>query len=318
MADFALIWTEKYRPKKLDEIVDQKHIVSRLKAFVKDGSIPHMLFAGPPGVGKTAAAIAMARELFGEHWRDNYLELNASDERGIDVIRIKVKDFPRTQPLGGAFKVIFLDEADALTKDAQQALRRTMEMFSRTCRFILSCNYPSKIIEPIQSRTVVFRFKNLSNEDLRTMLEKIVKSESLSVEKGIYDALAEISGGDARFAINILQAASATGEKLTREIVYESSSKARPEEVGEMLSLALDGRFSEARKVLLRLLVNEGLSGDLIIREVHSVVVNGELSDSDKAELINIIGEFEFRMLEGASELIQLDALLANLSSRRR
>ena len=318
MADFAQIWTEKYRPAKLDDVVNQKHIISRLKAFVKDSSIPHMMFAGPPGVGKTAAAIAMTREIFGEFWRDNYLELNASDERGIDVIRVKVKDFARTQPLGGAFKIIFLDEADALTKDAQQALRRTMEMFSKTCRFILSCNYPGKIIEPIQSRTVVFRFRSLLEKDLTFVLKKIVVSEKLKMNSDAYEALAEISDGDARYAINILQAASAMGKEVTREIIYESSSKAMPEEIEKMLSLALEGKFSESRKLLLRLIVNEGLSGDLIIRAIHSSIVSGKLSDKDKAELINIIGEFEFRMLEGASELIQLDALLANLCSRRR
>lgn len=318
MTDFTQIWTEKYRPLKLKEMVNQKHIVGRLQAFVGDKSIPHMLFAGPPGVGKTTAAICLARELFGEHWKDNYLELNASDERGIDVVRVKVKDFARTQPLGGTFKVIFLDEADALTKDAQQALRRTMEKFSGTCRFILSCNYASKIIEPIQSRTVVFRFKNFDDKDIVAMLKTVAKSEGLKVDEDGFAALANIAAGDARYAINLIQSAAASGNGVTDKDIYEVSAKARPREVKDVVDLALEGKFMQARDKLLDLLVNRGLSADLILKEIHSYVLGSELPDVQKAELINIIGEFEFRILEGATELIQLDALLARLASWRR
>ena len=157
------IWIEKYRPEKLDDIVGQDEIIRRLKSYVKTRNLPHLLFSGPPGVGKTAASISIVKEIFGDTWRNNFIELNASDERGIDIIRHKVKDFARMAPLGEAdFKVIFLDEADALTNDAQSALRRTMERYSATTRFILSCNYSSKIIEPIQSRCAVYRFKPLS------------------------------------------------------------------------------------------------------------------------------------------------------------
>lgn len=315
MADFTQIWTEKYRPLRLGEMADQKHIVGRLQAFVADSSIPHMMFAGPPGVGKTTAALCLAKELFGEHWRDNYLELNASDERGIDVVRVKVKDFARTRPLGGDFKIIFLDEADALTKDAQQALRRTMEKFSKTCRFILSCNYASKIIEPIQSRTVVFRFKHFSEEDITEMLEGVAESEGVEVTDDGYGALAEVSGGDARYAINLLQSAVASGETVTEDVVYEVSAQAKPKEVGKAVGLALEGKFMEARNAMLELLVNRGLSADLILKEIHSHVLGSDIPDAQKAELINIIGEYEFRILEGATEVIQLDALLARMAA---
>ncbi|MBR9689643.1 MAG: replication factor C small subunit [Candidatus Altiarchaeota archaeon] len=315
MTDFTQIWTEKYRPNKLQEMIGQKHIVGRLKAFLKQESVPHMLFAGPPGVGKTTAAIALARELFGEFWHDNYLELNASDERGIDVVRVKVKDFARTKPIGGAFKIIFLDEADALTKDAQQALRRTMEKFSNTCRFILSCNYPSKIIEPIQSRTVVFRFKTFTDDDITNVLKKIATGEKIEVTASGYTALVDISNGDARYAVNLLQSVSATSNKVDAKEVYEVSTRAKPEEIEVIIKLALNGKFSASRKKLLELLVNKGLSGDLILKEIHSYLVSGDLPDAKKAELINIIGEFEFRILEGATELIQLDALLAKFAS---
>ncbi len=315
--DFSQIWTEKYRPKKLDEMINQEHIVKRLRAFVKDGSIPHLLFSGPPGVGKTTAALCLARELFGEQWKENYLELNASDERGIDVIRVKVKDFARTRPIGGNFKIIFLDEADALTKDAQQALRRTMENFSSVCRFILSCNYPSKIIEPIQSRTVVFRFRHFEEGDLRGMLERVAKGEGLEVSEGGYRALVEVAGGDARFALNVLQSAAASGEKIEEGTVYEVASRAKPREVEELVRLALDGKFSEARKRVLGLLVDKGVSGDVLLREIHRAVVGMDIPEGEKAELINILGEVDFRILEGANELIQLDALLARMSARR-
>ncbi len=318
MVDFSQIWTEKYRPKKLDEIVGQPHIVARLKAFVAEGSIPHMLFAGPPGVGKTTAAICLARELFGERWRENYLELNASDERGIDVIRSKVKDFARTKPIGGAFKIIFLDEADALTKDAQQALRRTMEAFSNTCRFILSCNYPSKIIEPIQSRTVVFRFKPLTDEDIKEMLRRIAKNEGLVVDEDALDAIAEIAEGDARHAINLLQAAAATDEHVTKEDVYEAAARAKPEEVALVLDLALKGKFEQARAKLQEIM-SKGVSGDLVIKELHKQIVkHPELSGAEKAKLIDLLGEYDFRILEGANEFIQLDALLAHIAYGRR
>ncbi|MEM2726812.1 MAG: replication factor C small subunit, partial [Archaeoglobaceae archaeon] len=196
------IWVEKYRPKTLDEVVGQEEIIKRLKGYVERKNIPHMLFSGPPGTGKTATAIALTRDLFGEIWRDNFIEMNASDERGIDVVRHKIKEFARTAPIGGApFKIIFLDEADALTADAQAALRRTMEMFSKSCRFILSCNYVSRIIEPIQSRCAVFRFKAVSKEAMKKRILEICQKEGVKITEDGIEAILYISGGDFRRAI---------------------------------------------------------------------------------------------------------------------
>src|SRR3989344_4705166 len=160
------IWTEKYRPKKLDDVVGQKTIVNKIKTLIERRSIPHCLFTGHAGIGKSTLAFVVCNELFGEDWKNNFLDLNASDTRGIDTIRSRVKDFARTIPISGGFKIIFLDEADALTKDAQHALRRIMENYSEKCRFILSCNYLSRIIYPIQSRTAVFRFSPLKEDDV--------------------------------------------------------------------------------------------------------------------------------------------------------
>ncbi|MFH1276390.1 MAG: replication factor C small subunit, partial [Candidatus Woesearchaeota archaeon] len=178
----SAIWTEKYRPSSFDEIKGQQEIVEKLKAFVAQQNLPHLLFSGPAGIGKTTLSLVIAKQLFGDTWRENTLELNASDERGIDVVRVKVKDFARTKALGNVpFKLIYLDESDALTKEAQQALRRTMENYTKTCRFILSCNYSSKIIDPIQSRCAVFRFKPLNKEDIFALIDKVAKSENLTV-----------------------------------------------------------------------------------------------------------------------------------------
>ena len=184
------IWTEKYRPGSFSEIKGQKEIVKRAEAFVKQRNMPHLLFSGPAGVGKTTLALVIAKSLFKEGWKGNLLELNASDERGIDVIRHKVKDFARTRAIGDVpFKIIYLDECDALTREAQQALRRTMENYTQTTRFILSCNYSSKIIDPIQSRCAVFRFKPLDKEDVFEIIEKIAKDEGIKIDNKAEEAL---------------------------------------------------------------------------------------------------------------------------------
>src|SRR5512136_2909571 len=202
------VWVEKYRPKKLSDVIGQKSIVERLSDYVKTRSMPHMLFAGPAGSGKTTCAIALARELYGDGWRNSLIELNASDERGIDIVRGKIKDFARAASIVGAdFKIIFLDEADALTSDAQAALRRTMEKFTQTCRFILSCNYSSKIIEPIQSRCAVFRFRPLKAEDVKKYLGDIAQAEKVKLTEDGLEALVYIASGDMRKAINALQVA---------------------------------------------------------------------------------------------------------------
>lgn len=293
-------------------MVGQDEIVKRLKSYVRTKNLPHLLFSGPPGVGKTAAAISIVKEIFGETWRNNFIELNASDERGIDIIRHKVKDFARMAPLGEAeFKVIFLDEADALTNDAQSALRRTMERYSATTRFMLSCNYSSKIIEPIQSRCAVYRFKPLSPEAVAKRIGYIAKQEGLEIADGGMKAIEYVAGGDMRRAINALQAAALLGEKVDEDTIYRITSTARPEEIKEFITTALAGDFVAARGMLDDLLLSKGLSGEDVVIQIHRAMMDLEMPDREKVRLIDRIGEIDFRMTEGANERIQLEALLA-------
>jgi replication factor C small subunit len=307
-------WTEKYRPKSLSEIVGQKETVSILKAYVKEKNMPNLLFSGPPGCGKTTAALALARDLYGERYRDNILELNASDERGIDVVRGKIKDFARTVSLEEVpFKIIFLDEADSLTSDAQNALRRTMELYVNITRFILSANYSSKIIEPIQSRCSVFRFRPLTGEECSEMLKRIAKSEGLKIDEKAIEALLYVAEGDMRKAINALQGASLYSKAITAEAIYKSASRAEPKEIKEMMELALNRKFAEARKKLHTLMINYGMSGEDVLLQMYRTIDSLDLTEKEKVILMDKIGEYNFRLVEGANEAIQIEALLAQL-----
>jgi len=307
------VWVEKYRPEKLQEVAGQDEIVERLSSYAKTRSLPHLLFAGPAGTGKTTCAIALAKELFGENWTLNFHELNASDERGIDVVRTKIKNYARTAPIGeGGFKVIFLDEADSLTADAQAALRRTMEKYTTTCRFILSCNYSSKIIEPIQSRTAVFRFRPIQREPMEKYLNMIAKAEKKNITKDGMEALIYTAQGDLRKAINSLQVAATLTDKIDSDALYKAASIARPEDVKSLLETSLMGEFLGAREKLDELLIEFGLSGEDIIRQIHRSIFDLSIPEDYKVLLVDKVGETEFRMVEGSNERIQLEALLAH------
>ncbi len=309
------IWTEKYRPQKLDDVKGQEDITSRLKNFVKSKSMPHLLFSGPAGVGKTASSIAIAKELYGDSWRDNILELNASDERGIDIIRNKVKDFARSKAIENVpFKLIYLDESDALTKEAQQALRRTMENYASNTRFILSCNYSSKIISPIQSRCAVFRFKPLPKEILINILKKIADKEGLKVTDKALEFIYTASEGDCRKAENILQSVSAITKDIDEKAIEKVVSFAEPAEIKEVVSLALNGNFEESKKKLSSVIIKHGLSGLDAVIQIQKQIMNFDIDEKLKVKLIKICGEYEFRLVEGSNEFVQLNALLAEFS----
>lgn len=309
------VWTEKHRPDTLSEVVGQGDITERLEAFVNEDSIPHMMFAGPAGTGKTTSAIALAKDLYGDEWKQNFMETNASDERGIDVVREKIKDFARTKSVNADYKIIFLDEADALTSDAQQALRRTMEQFSDNCRFILSCNYSSKIIDPIQSRCAVFRFNRLEEDNVKNYITRLGKEEDFKISKDAIKAVMRVSEGDLRRVTNILQTASISNEKVEEEDIYGVAASLRPEEIHEILEKSLNGDFIEAREELADLMIDRGLDGQDVIGSIHREIFELDISDEGKLEIMEKLGEFEFRISEGGSSDIQIEALLAQISN---
>jgi len=309
----ANIWTEKYRPSTFDEMAGQQEIIKRVRSLVQSMNIPHLLFAGPAGIGKSTLALITVKELFGERWKENYLELNASDERGIDVVRQKVKDFARTRAIEGVpFKVIFLDEADALTKEAQQALRRTMENYSNTCRFILSCNYSSRILDPIQSRCVVFRFKILEKKDIMGVIKRIGETEKLNIAEEAFGTIYESSEGDCRRAINILQATASVSPDITAEMVSMITANAKPADIKVVLDYALAGDFVASRDKLLDVMLKESISGTEVIKAIQKEVWNLQIEPRIKVRITEKTGEIEFRMTEGSDEFVQLQSLLAS------
>jgi replication factor C small subunit len=318
------MWVEKYRPKKLNEIVGLKHIVNSIQAFLKNPkTMPHLLLAGIPGTGKTTMALCIARELFGENWKTFTLELNASDERGINTVRDRIKGFSRYSraSFGNVpYALIVLDESDQMTRPAQTALRRIMETSSRTSRFILICNYSNKIIEPIQSRCAIFRFSKLNEKAMVEHIKNIAEKEKLLLSEEVAEKIIEYSNGDLRYAINALQTAAAYGEgEITEKIVLQVVGEASPKQVQLMLSRALSGNFVEARKMMYDLIGQYGFSGSEIVRQIQRELMKvSYLNDSQKAELTNLIGEYDYRLTQGANNDIQLSALLAQFSKFRK
>ncbi len=309
------MWVEKYRPDKLDDLVDQESVKQRLKLMlVKKEELPHLLFAGPPGSGKTTTAQIISKQILGEHWADYTLSLNASDERGIDIVRERVKTFARfaDRREGIPYRFVILDECDEMTRDAQTALRRIMEETATYTRFLLICNYSSGIIEPLQSRCAIFRFQRLDESAAVGYLKKIAKKEKLEVQSdGVFGAIFEATQGDLRQAINLMQTASASGE-LTLDSVKSVTGATVKARAGEIIKLAIDGDFEGARTKMVELTRVYGIPERDFLRFANEALGSMDIAEMGRA--VAIIAEYDFRLVQGAQPELQLTAMLAQLA----
>lgn len=309
----STMWVEKYRPENLSSIVNQKEVIGSLKSLLKNTSeMPHLMFSGSAGVGKTTTAMCLAREILGDHWKDHTLELNASDERGINMVRDRVKKFARFSGLDTKipFKIIILDEADEMTSDAQTALRRIIEDTARHCRFILIANNISRIIEPLQSRCAVFKFTRISEDDVVSYLEEICKKEKIKFDQKGLKTTYGYSEGDMRHAINILQATASLGI-VNESNVKTSAGLSKTSDVGEILKLAIAGKLSDARNKMIEIIKVYGMSESDFLKYLNEESYKIKTTKLD--EILETIAKYDYRLIIGANPEIQLSALLAEL-----
>lgn len=309
-------WVEKYRPKCVDDVVFQDEVVAVLKKILQGADLPNLLFYGPPGTGKTSTILAMGRELFGDMYRSRILELNASDERGIQVIREKVKTFAQqtassVRPDGKPcppFKIIILDEADSMTNAAQAALRRTMEKESKSTRFCLICNYVSRIIEPLTSRCSKFRFKPLSDDLVVTRLKLIATEEKVEYGDGVLEAVVEISEGDLRKAITLLQSSHRLkgGEEVTLGDIEDIGGVVPVKWINGLVSVCQTDSYEKLDQYVMELM-SEGYTTGQVVYQLHDSILSDEyLVDQQKAVICERLAVCDKKLLDGADEYLQL------------
>lgn len=313
------VWVERYRPQTIDEIIGHEEIKDLMKEFVNDPEMPNLLFAGPQGVGKTAMIQAFAKEKYGSNWRNNVLEMNASDQRGIDDVRDTIKGYARQGAVDSDFKIIFLDEADQLTKDAQPALRRIMEDYSDVTRFVLSCNYPNQIIDPLQSRCAPFYFNRLTQDDVKELIVRVLAGEGIEFDEETAMKIAREASGDGRKAINMLQVA------VDREAMELNSAWADVmvsavdwKVVRDIVDEAITGELNSAMDMLDSKLIKEGVDHQTLCSAFLSEIKGrNDIPADARVKIIGKIGDCDHRINYGANPQVQFHSLIADMHVAR-
>lgn len=309
-------WVEKYRPKSVDDVAYQDEVVRTLKKSLQGADLPNLLFYGPPGTGKTSTILAAARQLFGDQFRERVLELNASDERGIQVVRVKVKNFSQLTASSirsdgrpcPPFKIVILDEADSMTGAAQAALRRTMEKHTRSTRFCLICNYVSRIIDPLTSRCSKFRFKPLAHDILITRLKLICEAEGVRYDDTALEALVVTSEGDMRKAITTLQSAHRLkeGKEVSAADINELTGVIPDTWLKRLLEVCRSNSYSKLEEVVEELMLEGYSAGQLMKQLFDRVIAMEELRDSQKGHILDQLATCDYRLMDGADEYLQM------------
>ncbi len=305
-------WTEKFRPDNLDDILGHDAVLRKLRTYMNDGSMPHLIFVGRSGVGKTTTALSIAKEIYQDNWRANFVELNRSRERGIDAIRGEVKEKARSRSLTEKdFRIIYMDEADDLTDQAQAAFRRIMENYSENIRFILSCRSLSKIIDPLQSRCALFRFRPLSKEKAEKWIKKIENEEDLSIDQDAINVLVRVSKGNLRNLTNLLQVAASIDREIDEAVVKSALKETTMMDIKGLILRAQSNDFIDVREELYDLLIEKGYNAERILEMIHDEIYNLPMDKEKRKNIAVELGEVDFDMARGSKRRIHLQRLLA-------
>ncbi|XP_043719862.1 replication factor C subunit 3 [Telopea speciosissima] len=317
----ATPWVEKYRPQSLADVAAHRDIVDTIDRLTNENRLPHLLLYGPPGTGKTSTILAVARKLYGAQFHNMILELNASDDRGIDVVRQQIQDFASTQSFSfsgkSSVKLVLLDEADAMTKDAQFALRRVIEKYTRNTRFSLICNHVNKIIPALQSRCTRFRFAPLDASHVRERLKYVIEAEGLDVAESGLAALVRLSNGDMRKALNILQSTHMASQHITEEAVYLCTGNPMPKDIEQICYWLLNESFTTSFNLISEIKTRKGLALVDIVREVTTFIFRIKMPSDVRVHLINDLADIEYRLSFGCNDKLQLGSLIASCTHTR-
>ncbi|KAK1301345.1 hypothetical protein QJS10_CPB12g01517 [Acorus calamus] len=312
---------EKYRPQSLADVAAHRDIIDTIDRLTNENRLPHLLLYGPPGTGKTSTILAVARKLYGAQYSNMILELNASDDRGIGVVRQQIQDFASTQSFSfgtkASVKLVLLDEADAMTKDAQFALRRVIEKYTKGTRFALICNHVNKIIPALQSRCTRFRFAPLDASHIKERLQYVIKSEGFDVSEGGLTALVRLSNGDMRKALNILQSTHMASPHVTEEAVYLCTGNPMPKDIEQIAHWLLNESFADSFKHISETKMRKGLALVDIVREVTMFIFKIEMPADVRVQLINDLADVEYRLSFGCHDKLQLGSVISSFTHAR-